>query len=39
MESLILLDGIKGWATAGDEFVGWMEEYDPSFWAQKPEST
>ncbi|KAI0531660.1 Rhodanese-like domain-containing protein [Xylaria digitata] len=39
MESLISLEGIKGWATAGDEFVSWMEEYDPSFWAPKPGST
>ncbi|KAI0395041.1 Rhodanese-like protein [Xylariaceae sp. FL0594] len=39
MESLILLGGIKGWATAGDEFVSWMEEFDASYWEPKPEST
>jgi arsenical-resistance protein 2 len=35
MQSLILLEGIKGWATAGGEFVKWMDEYDESVWAQK----
>jgi arsenical-resistance protein 2 len=32
MQSLILLEGIKGWATAGGEFVGLMDEYDEGAW-------
>ncbi|EEU40605.1 uncharacterized protein NECHADRAFT_19682, partial [Fusarium vanettenii 77-13-4] len=32
MESVVLQGGIKGWATAGDKFVEWMDEYDPCFW-------
>ncbi|KAF1938248.1 hypothetical protein EJ02DRAFT_505510 [Clathrospora elynae] len=32
MQSLVLLEGIKGWAGAGDEYVQWMEEYDKNFW-------
>jgi len=28
MQSLVLLDGIKGWATAGEEYVQWMDEYE-----------
>ncbi|KAI5456962.1 Rhodanese-like domain-containing protein [Mariannaea sp. PMI_226] len=35
MESLILLEGIKGWATAGGEFVDWMDEYEAGAWASK----
>jgi arsenical-resistance protein 2 len=32
MESLVLFEGVKGWATAGSEYVIWMNEYDPAFW-------
>ncbi|KAK7718928.1 hypothetical protein SLS63_010341 [Diaporthe eres] len=32
MQSLVLLDGIRGWATAGGEYVQWMEEYDEVVW-------
>lgn len=35
MESLVLLEGIKGWATAGKEFVDYMDEHDESFWMAK----
>ncbi|KAJ4989597.1 hypothetical protein SVAN01_04974 [Stagonosporopsis vannaccii] len=28
MKSLALAEGVKGWATAGDEYVQWMMEYD-----------
>jgi hypothetical protein len=35
MESVVLQGGIKGWATAGDEFVEWMDEYDSCFWSVK----
>jgi hypothetical protein len=33
MRSLVLLGGVKGWATAGAEFVEWMDEYDAAIWA------
>lgn len=32
MASVILKGGIKGWASAGDEFVQWMDEYDEVVW-------
>ncbi|KAK0743466.1 hypothetical protein B0T18DRAFT_329537, partial [Schizothecium vesticola] len=32
MQSLVLVDGIKGWATAGPEYTQWMDEYDESVW-------
>ena len=32
MQSLVLLEGIKGWATAGKEYVQWMYEYDRAVW-------
>ena len=32
MESFALEGGIKGWATAGEEYVKKMTEYDPSVW-------
>jgi arsenical-resistance protein 2 len=35
MKSLVLLEGIKGWATAGGEFVEWMDEYEPGVWSVK----
>ncbi|KAH7176080.1 Rhodanese-like domain-containing protein [Dactylonectria macrodidyma] len=35
MESLVLLEGIKGWATTGGEFVEWMDEYDAAAWIGK----
>ncbi|KAL2021836.1 hypothetical protein VTK56DRAFT_6610 [Thermocarpiscus australiensis] len=34
MKSLALLEGIKGWAAAGDEYVAWMDEYDAAVWAK-----
>lgn len=34
MRSLVLLEGVKGWATAGANFVQWMDEYDAAVWAQ-----
>ncbi|ORY54700.1 Rhodanese-like domain-containing protein [Pseudomassariella vexata] len=33
MESLVLLDGVRGWAAGGPEFVKFMEGYDQSAWA------
>jgi arsenical-resistance protein 2 len=32
MESRTLEEGIKGWATAGDEYVRMMDEYDAAAW-------
>jgi arsenical-resistance protein 2 len=32
MQSLVLVNGIKGWATAGPEYAEWMAEYDESAW-------
>ncbi|THX99845.1 hypothetical protein D6D03_06889 [Aureobasidium pullulans] len=32
MESIVLLEGIKGWATAGDEYNAKMQEYDAEIW-------
>lgn len=32
MKSLALAEGVKGWATAGDEYVEQMIEYDASIW-------
>ncbi|OIW32811.1 hypothetical protein CONLIGDRAFT_558176, partial [Coniochaeta ligniaria NRRL 30616] len=32
MQSLVLLEGIKGWATAGEEYVQKMDEYDQAVW-------
>ena len=32
MESLALAEGVKGWATGGDEYVEWMLEYDAKVW-------
>ncbi|XP_014561541.1 hypothetical protein COCVIDRAFT_86387 [Bipolaris victoriae FI3] len=34
MESLALAEGVKGWATAGDEYIQWMTEYDAKVWSQ-----
>ncbi|KEY68594.1 hypothetical protein S7711_05777 [Stachybotrys chartarum IBT 7711] len=32
MESLVLAEGVKGWATAGPEYLEWMDEYDSAAW-------
>ncbi|KAH7120889.1 Rhodanese-like domain-containing protein [Dendryphion nanum] len=34
MKSLVMTEGIKGWAGAGPEYVQWMTEYDASFWTR-----
>ncbi|PNP74467.1 hypothetical protein FNYG_12191 [Fusarium nygamai] len=34
MEILVLLEGIKRWATGG-EFVEWMDEYEAGAWTGK----
>lgn len=35
MKSLVLVEGVQGWATAGTEYVELMEEYDKSVWSKK----
>lgn len=32
MESLVLAGGVKGWATAGEDYVKYMTAYDESVW-------
>ncbi|KAG9765517.1 hypothetical protein D6D19_09703 [Aureobasidium pullulans] len=34
MESVVLLEGIKGWTGAGDEYIAKMQEYDPEIWTK-----
>ena len=34
MKSLALAEGVKGWATAGDEYIQWMTDYDAKVWLQ-----
>ncbi|KIW36629.1 uncharacterized protein PV06_11142 [Exophiala oligosperma] len=33
MTSAILLNGVTGWARAGEEYTGLMEGYDPEKWS------
>ena len=35
MRNVILLEGIKGWATGGPEFVALMDGYDAGVWTKK----
>jgi arsenical-resistance protein 2 len=32
MQSLVLAEGIKGWAAAGAEYTELMHEYDGTVW-------
>jgi arsenical-resistance protein 2 len=34
MQSLVLVGGIKGWATAGVEYAQRMYEYDEAVWTK-----
>ncbi|KAK4112897.1 Rhodanese-like protein, partial [Canariomyces notabilis] len=34
MQSLVLVGGIKGWATSGPEYTQWMDEYDEAVWSK-----
>lgn len=34
MASLVLFEGVKGWAKAGAEYVQWMDEYDEKAWSE-----
>ena len=35
MKSLILLEGITGWATAGNEYTEMMDGYEKGVWEKK----
>jgi len=35
MRSVTLLEGIKGWATAGEEYVTLMEGYEAAAWVKR----
>lgn len=35
IRSVILLDGISGWARAGQEYIDMMTEYDAEHWNKK----
>jgi len=35
MNSLVLLEGIAGWATGGSEYVDMMDGYDKDVWEKK----
>jgi arsenical-resistance protein 2 len=38
MQSVILKGGIKGWATAGEDFTAFMDGYVAEHWTQsKPQ--
>lgn len=32
MESVILYEGIEGWAQGGPQYVEWMDGYDEAIW-------
>ncbi|KAK6207851.1 hypothetical protein QIS74_12932 [Colletotrichum tabaci] len=32
MSSVVLLGGIKGWVAAGEEYISYVDEYDPAMW-------
>jgi hypothetical protein len=34
MKSVVLLQGIKGWVAAGDEYRAYVDEYDPAKWGK-----
>lgn len=35
VSSVILREGITGWARAGKEYTDWMVEYDSEYWDNK----
>jgi arsenical-resistance protein 2 len=35
VKSVILLEGIAGWATAGSEYVGLMDGFEKEAWEKK----
>ncbi|KAE9986998.1 hypothetical protein EG328_004130 [Venturia inaequalis] len=32
MQSLVLTEGVRGWATAGEEYAAFMDEYEKDVW-------
>ncbi|EHK18290.1 uncharacterized protein TRIVIDRAFT_47227 [Trichoderma virens Gv29-8] len=32
IQSLILLEGLKGWAKGGPEYVNWVDGYEKTYW-------
>lgn len=35
ISSIILKDGVAGWANAGEDYISLMEEYNASAWASQ----
>lgn len=35
MKSLVLSEGIKGWVSAGPEYVALVDEYDSKAWGKE----
>lgn len=36
MKSVVMAEGIKGWACAGEEYVALMDEYEEAAWRKEP---
>lgn len=36
MKSVVMVEGIKGWACAGEEYVALMDEYEEAAWRKEP---
>ncbi len=36
MKSVVMVEGIKGWACAGEEYVALMDEYEEAAWQKEP---
>lgn len=32
MQSLVLTEGVRGWATAGEEYTAFVDEYEKDVW-------
>ncbi|CCF37233.1 hypothetical protein CH063_08619, partial [Colletotrichum higginsianum] len=32
MRSVVLFGGIRGWVAAGEEYISYVDEYDPAKW-------
>lgn len=35
INSGVLIDGVAGWAGAGEEYTEWMDEYDAALWRKE----
>lgn len=31
-QSIILLEGVKGWVKGGAEYIDWVDDYDHAYW-------